>query len=308
MKKIFDLQLFADGGDAGAMAGADTADNSMGEDKVDATPKRKNAKENPLANVKYGLQKEQQKQETSENDGDNTENPDKEFEDLIKGRYKDQYGKSVQEIIQKRFKNSNDNSQLQNYQKVMDAIAGKYGKSSDDIDGLLKAIEEDSAYLEHEALEQGITVEQLKHMRALERNNATYERQLRMQQEEAARRERFNGWVKESESMKEIYPNFDLGTELQNKDFVKLVESNVPIQTAYQVVHQDEIMSGMIEYTTKQVKSKISQQIQSGKNRPTENGMNSQASSQVKSEAKNLTKADRKEIMRRVERGENISF
>ena len=55
---------------------------------------------------------------------------------------------------------------------TLETLAKKYGVDASDINALNKAIEEDDAYYEEEALEKGVTVEQLKQFKKMERENA----------------------------------------------------------------------------------------------------------------------------------------
>jgi hypothetical protein len=49
---------------------------------------------------------------------------------------------------------------------------------------------------------------------------------------------------------------FDLRTELANPAFENLIKNNVNIQTAYEVIHKDEIITGAMAATAKQVEQK----------------------------------------------------
>lgn len=114
--------------------------------------------------------------------------------------------------------------------------------------------------------------------------------------------------MKQSEALKGVYPNFDLNLELQNGKFVDLIKNNVDVRTAYEVVHKDEIIPAAMKFTADKVKQQISNSIIANGARPTENGINSQSSALVKPDVSMLTKEDRAEIIRRVAKGEKISF
>lgn len=194
----FNLQLFAEGGGtAGAGAGESGtgADGSTGV-KASAPGLQTKGVKNPLADVKYGIQDDAQNanaQNSKTDDGGNIEKPDRnaEFEKLIKGEYKDLYDARVQDTIQKRLKSSKETVDKYNeLAPTLEMLARKYGISdASDIKALNKAIEEDDSYYEDEALEKGITVEQLKSIRKMERENAELKRQMkeRANQEQAER-------------------------------------------------------------------------------------------------------------------------
>lgn len=316
-KDIFDIQMFADGGAAGAGAAGAAAGTSEGtgaENNSHAAGGNNRAKKS-LENVVYG--KSQQQNQSDAGAGKNNSSERSSFEDLIKGDYKEDYEKHFQKEFQKVF-NERHAKQQQETQKmrkdmediraVTDMLAAKYGVDGSDMKALVKAIEADDAYYEQEANEKGISVEQLKSLRKMEQENATLRRKMQetMQQEQAQRN--IAEWMRQSEEVKKTYPNFDFNKESENRDFRDLIIKGIPVQTAYEILHKDEIMGGAMQYTAQTVAQKISQNIQSRAERPTENGMSSNNGIVTKTDVHKLTKADRQEIARRVARGERITF
>ena len=303
------LQLFADG--AGGGEGGTGAVGATGETATAAVSQRSGAK-NPLANVVYGKQATHAAEETTpaaEVKTPTTEDRHAKFEELIKGEYKDLYDARVQDTIQKRLKSSKDT--VERYEALaptLEILAKKYGVDAADVKALNKAIEEDDSYFEEEALELGISVEQLKEKRKMERENADLKKQL----EEQSRRDNANKvyaqWMDQAEKAKAVYPSFDFKTEMQNPQFVNLLRSNVDVRTAYEVIHKDDIIHGAMQFTAKTVEQKLANKIIANGARPAENGNSSQGATVVKSDVSQLSKADRAEIIRRVQRGEKISF
>ena len=297
---LINLQLFAEGsgtGDGGASGVTGEA----------AVPQTKGAK-NPLADVQYGIQQDAQAaavQETVETPVDRNA----EFDKLIKGEYKDLYDAKVQDTVQKRLKGTKETVDKYNaLAPTLEILAKKYGVDVNDINALNTAIEDDDAYFEEEALEKGITVQQLKDIRKMEKENAELKRQMqeRTSQENAAKL--YAAWMEQAESAKQVYPSFDLQAEMQNPRFVDLLRSNVDVRTAYEVLHKDEIIPAAMQFTAQKVEQKLTNKIIANGARPTENGIHSQSAAQVKSDVSQLSKADRAEIARRVARGEKISF
>ena len=307
---MLSLQVFAEGGSAGAGAGDGGTAQGQGVTEAAALPQTKGAKSNPLANVKYGIQEEAapaaEVQEVS-----TVAQPDRnaEFEKLIKGEYKDLYDARVQDTIQKRLKSSKETVDRYNaLTPTLEMLAKKYGVDASDIEALNKAIQEDDSYYEEEALEKGISVQQLKEIRRMERENAD----LKAQMEEAQRQENgkklYAQWMQQADETKKVYPSFDIQTEMNNPQFLALLRSNIDVRTAYEVTHKDEIIQGAMQFTAQTVESKLAKKIASNGTRPSENGMSSQSASVVKSDVSQLSKADRAEIIRRVQRGEKIRF
>ena len=299
------LQLLADGG---GDAGGDTGSaEGQGVTEAAALPQRKGAKSNPLAVVQYGIQEESVQAAAATE----TAQPDRnaEFDKLIKGEYKDLYDANVQNIVQQRLKGSKETvAKFEKLSPILETLYNKYGVQSDDIEGLAKAIDDDDSFYEDEAMQRGMSVQQLKDMRKMERENANLKRQMHEQETQENASRLYRAWMEQAESAKAVYPNFDLRVEMDNPRFVDLLRSNIDVRTAYEVVHKDEIMRGAMQFTAKKVEQQLANKIAAGASRPAENGTNSQAPSLVKSDVSQLSKADRQEIARRVARGEKIRF
>ena len=298
---MLNLQLFAEGaGDGGTAEG-------QGVTEAAALPQTKGAK-NPLADVKYGIQEEAPAAEVQT---ETVAQPDRnaEFEKLIKGEYKDLYDARVQDTVQKRLKGTKETVDKFNaLTPTLEMLAKKYGVDAENIEALTKAIEEDDSYYEQEALEKGMSVQQLKEIKKMERENAN----LKAQMEEAQRQENgkklYAAWMQQAEEAKKVYPSFDIRAEMSNPRFLDLLRSNIDVRTAYEVLHKDEIIPAAMQFTAQAVESKIAKKIASNGARPSENGMSSQSAAVIKSDVSQLSKADRAEIIRRVQRGEKIRF
>ena len=306
---MYNLQLFADG--AGADGG--TA-QGQGVTAGAASQQTTGAKGNSLADVKYGIQPEEsapaaEVQQTTEAQPD----LNAEFEKLIKGQFKEQYDSRMQDTIRSRLKGKD--SQIAELTEkhnavtpILDLLSGKYGVDAADIEALSKAIQEDDTFFEEAALQRGMSVQDLKSIRKMERENADLKRQMQEQQTKEKADQLYAQWIQQEKALKQVYPSFNMQAEMQNPKFVDLLRSNIDVRTAYEVLHKDEIIPAAMQFTAKTVESKIAKKIAANGARPAENGMSSQASSVVKSDVSQLNKMDIAEISRRVARGEKISF
>ena len=296
---MLSLQIFAEGaGDGGTAEGQGATAGAASQQK---------AVSNPLADVKYGIQEEAAPIAEVQNTAVVDRNA--EFERLIKGEYKDLYDARMQDTIQKRLKSSKETVDKYNeLTPTLEMLAKKYGVDIGDIASLNKAIQEDDSYYEEEALERGISVQQLKEIRKMERENAALKAQMEQAQRQENGKKLYAAWMQQAEEAKKIYPSFDIRTEMNNPKFVDLLRSNIDVRTAYEVLHKDDIIRGAMQFTAQTVESKIAKKIASNGARPAENGMNSQSAAVVKSDVSQLSKADRAEIIRRVQRGEKIRF
>ena len=311
------LQLFADSG--GAAGNGTGAEGATGVTET-AAVSQKGVKANPLANVKYGIQAEEapaqaadvQNVKTTDGDGNTTQTVDRkaEFDKLIKGEYKDLYDSNVQNILSKRL--ANQKTTVEKYEAlspVLEMLAKKYGVDASDASALSKAIEDDDSYYEEEAMKKGVSVEHLKEIRKMERENATLKKQMQEQSIRENAEKLYAKWMEQAEGVKAVYPSFDLRTEMQNPRFVDLLKvPSVDVRTAYEVMHKDEIIPAAMQFTAKTVEKKLTDKMIANGARPTENGISSQSASVVKSDVSKLSSADIDEVIRRVARGEKISF
>ena len=283
------LQLFAEGGggDGGTVAGGE-----MGVTEGAA---------NPQGQVKV-----------TDADGNTAQNIDRnaEFDKLIKGEYKDLYDAKMQDTIQKRLKGTKETvEKYESLAPTLEMLAKKYGVENGDIAALNKAIEEDDSYYEEEALEKGITVQQLKEIRKMEKENAALKKQMQEQTAKENASKLYASWLDQAEKTKGVYPSFDLNAEMQNPKFVDLLSvPGVDVRTAYELIHKDDIIAGAMQFAAKTVEKKVTDKIIANGNRPTENGMSSQSASLTKSDVSQLSKAELLDIQRRVLRGEKVDL
>ena len=230
---------------------------------------------------------------------------------------KDLDEKRMQRVFNDRFKDykalQEKSETLTRMQPLFDRLSEKYGISSNDPDALLKAVEDDNTYYEDEAMEKGLTVEQLKHIKKIERENAEFKRAA----EEQARRNNadriYAQWQQDAEKTKAIYPTFDLERECSDPQtgarYVDLLKSGIDVKTAFEVVHKDELLSGAIRYAVESTQKKTVNDIRARGLRPAENGASGNGASTVKAlDPSAMTRAQREEISRRVMRGERITF
>lgn len=231
------------------------------------------------------------------------------FDELINGEFKDEFSSRTQKIINERFKQVKQlESEYEKVQPLIDLLGTRYGIQDGKVESIVKAVQEDDAFYEQAAMERGMSVDQYKYMLRMEAEN----RALRKTREEMERRKNadavYAGWMQEAESVKSLYPGFDMQAELGNPEFTKLLGAGVGVKAAFQALHHDEIMAGAMQYTAQTIKKKTADNIASRQQRPSENGLGAQAGVSVKSDVSKLTRADRAEIARRAARGENIAF
>lgn len=301
-EKRFNLQFFAEGGDG---SGTGDAGGNPGE-SVGASKGVGTQKED-VKSIVYG----KQPSKTEETGQEPQKTKAQSFEDLIKGEYKEEFGKRTQGIIDERFKKFKGmEAELNSSREILQRIAEKYGADAKDPKAILQALDSDESFYEKEALEKGLTVKQLKEMKALERENAQFKAAKEEAEKKAQSEKIYQGWLEQAEALKAKYKleNFDLAKEAENDDFCKMLENGVTLEGAWKAVHIDEIVGGAMAQTAEAVRMGMAQSINDRSGRPPESGASSNNSQIFKTDVSKLTKADRDEIERRVARGEIITF
>ena len=227
------------------------------------------------------------------------------FKELIKGEYKDEFQRMMQDNLNRRFKETDElRRQNEAVRPLLELMAGKYGVQ----EAIREAAEADDGYYEEEAAEKGLTVEQLKRFKAMERENA----QLKEAAQERERVERANQvqarWAKESEDTKAIYSGFDFTTEAQNPQFANLLKAGVDVRTAYEVTHHDDIISGAMQFAVQQTQEKTVKDIRTRGLRPDEGALGARSAGDGHMDVSKLTRQQRAELAKRALRGEHVTF
>jgi len=315
-----DLNLFegAAGDGVGGTAGDGTGAEAPAGEPIVYTPRNKRA--SSMDNVVYGKAPEEAQPATTEDPdaGDSTgqakdqEAPrdlQAEFDAMIKGDYKEQYSENVQKLINRRFKETKGmEATLSSHQPLLDMLASKYGVDAEDIDALTKAVSDDDTLWEQQAYDAGMTVQQYKQFKQLERENAELMRAQEARNGEAEAQRQLDEWGRQAMELQQKVPGFDLRVEAENPEFVQMLRAGLPVEHAYKVVHMDEILNGQAVNVAAQAQKQVVDNIRSRGSRPAENGTVSRSGFTYKNDVSKLTKEDRAEIARRAARGETITF
>lgn len=273
------LFLFNEGGDGAALSGADTG--VLG----DPTP-------------------------TGETNADPTAENDRQSQYAkFKKDFDAEYKAEVQGIVKDRLKKSNKEnaellSKLKESTPIIEALAKKYGVDVTDYKGIMSAFESDDSNLEAEAFERDMSVEQLRQFKAIERERDSY----READEERRKQAMFAQWDREAEELKTIYPSFDVMAEQENEQFVKLLGAGVPMRTAYEVAHKDEIIASAMSYTANKTAEKVANSVKANASRPSENGLSSNASALGAVDINKLSREQMEAYKQRALNGERIDL
>lgn len=274
----FDLQLFAEGGDGAGDGGANTSAADAGDNASDVQD---------IGNKTLSREEGYKK---------------------FKADFKNEFDSEVQGMIQSRLKNAQDFKNKTG--QLLSVLAPKYGGNPDDLDSIIKGVLDDNAYYEEEALEKGIPVDQLKHIKQLERENADFKRANEEQQKRQASEKIYAVWRKGAEEVKSNYdPEFDIDSEIANdNEFARLIRAGVPVVAAYEVRHRSELNSKAMAVAARKTEEAVVNKIKANGLRPSENGLSGNAGADLTFDPKNMTKKQREEIKKRVRAGEKISL
>ena len=315
------LQMFNDGAASGGEGNGATAQATEGGlPKADksGSSRRKSGE----TTVVYGKQTDVSAETTipaaegaSEGNGIVTTSDSKEakrakFKELIDGEYKDEYSEMFQQSFNRRFRDVKElESNLSAQKPILDILMQRYKITDGDMAKLQSAVEEDNQYWEEAAEEAGLTVEQYKQMKKLERENEELQKMRNRQIGEQKAQEQLGKWYKEGEEIKKVYPSFDFKAESQNRDFLGLLRKGLNVQQAYELVHRDEIMEATAKSAAQAAGAQMEARIKSKASRPTENGMSSQSAAIVRKDTvSSLDKKDRAAIAKEVLRGGRVTF
>lgn len=320
------LDLF-DGaaGAAASGAGEGAGSGTQGETQQTSPAATRRGSSGEYSNVKFGKQDqpaaaggqqanppdagEESKKQGVETTSDTLEDKRRAYRAMVDGEYKDQYTEDTQRIIDRRFRETkNLETQLSQQKPILDMLMQRYKIADGDLGKLTQAIENDNAYWSQAAEEAGMSVEQYKQFQKLQRENAQLLQAQRRSQSQQAAQQQLQKWYQEAEAMKADYPDFDLGRESQDPQFLSMLRSGVPVKLAYEVKHMDEIKSTVAQTTAQKTEKQVVEGIRAKGARPAENGTSSQSGFVVKDDPAKWTKKDRAEIVRRVQRGEQIKL
>lgn len=118
----------------------------------------------------------------------------------------------------------------------------------------------------------------------------------------------YQSWMTEAEQLKQLYPDFDLRKEMDNPRFAGLLRSRVDMQTAYEVLHNREIIPAAMQYAARTVEQRLASSLRSTSERPVENGIRGSGAIVLGSDVARMSRKDYAAVCRMVERGERVSF
>lgn len=197
------------------------------------------------------------------------------FQKLITGEYRDEYAKRTQQMIDARFKQSKElENRYNDLRPVLDRLAQRYGvdAAAKDLPQQLLAAMDQPADTPTPRTEEPPGSETAE---ALPQEAAVEAQRLHARMHNAARfmTRTQQRWQQEAQQLRTLYPDFDLAQEVNGQygpRFVQLLRTGMPMKTAYQALHMDELMKGAIGYAVENTRQRTMESIRARGMRPEE--------------------------------------
>lgn len=328
------LQMFGDGGGAGAAPGAvgdgageaaesTTAPGTLPDGTVvdnrlaarmeeQARRRRARGEEPKQAEMKAAEpQKRTPQQAEAQPKPEQPMSLEDEWAEARKGKFREFIGRDIQAAVQERFKNQKDaNETLSRIEPALKALARQRGIEEGNIDELVDDIMNDDSLFEDEAAEAGMSVEAYRTHQQLVAENERFKAQQQQEAEEQILREHFRNLAVQAEEMKKVYPDFSLEREMENQTFRRLTAPNsgLTVEAAFYAVHHKELEPQVMAYGMQRAQQQISQTLQANRMRPVEGAMQKGQPADVAIDPRKMTREERQKLIERARRGEKVTF
>ncbi len=238
------------------------------------------------------------------------------FGEMVQGEYGDVFQEMMQRAIDKATENIRQNPQVA---RLTQALANAYGVDTDDMDGLIEAVEngrvKDEKYYEDLAQQRGVSVKTARELDKMEsdlKRSNTRNAQLQAMQQEATRQQRVSQiqaqWEAQAAQLKTQYPDFELQEVLANEQVADLMRRGVSLPDAYRAAYFDHIMQQATAQTAQKVEQGVAARIQQRASRPGENGTRPGGAVTTHVDVASMSRRQLEDLERRARRGEKITL
>ena len=211
------------------------------------------------------------------------------FGEMVQGEYSDVFQEMMQRAIDKATENIRQNPQVA---RLTQALANAYGVDTEDMDGLIEAVEngrvKDEKYYEDLAQQRGVSVKTARELDKMEsdlKRSNTRNAQLKTQ-----------------------YPDFELQEVLANEQVADLMRRGVSLPDAYRAAYFDHIMQQATAQTAQKVEQGVAARIQQRASRPGENGTRPGGAVTTHVDVASMSRRQLEDLERRARRGEKITL
>lgn len=238
------------------------------------------------------------------------------FGEMVQGEYSDVFREMMQRAIDKATENIRQNPQVA---RLTQALANAYGVDTEDMDGLIEAVEngrvKDEKYYEDLAQQRGVSVKTARELDKMEsdlKRSNTRNAQLQAMQQEATRQQRVSQiqaqWEAQAAQLKTQYPDFELQEVLANEQVADLMRRGVSLPDAYRAAYFDHIMQQATAQTAQKVEQGVAARIQQRASRPGENGTRPGGAVTTHVDVASMSRRQLEDLERRARRGEKITL
>lgn len=238
------------------------------------------------------------------------------FGEMVQGEYSDVFQEMMQRAIDKATENIRQNPQVA---RLTQALANAYGVDTEDMDGLIEAVEngrvKDEKYYEDLAQQRGVSVKTARELDKMEsdlKRSNTRNAQLQAMQQEATRQQRVSQiqaqWEAQAAQLKTQYPDFELQEVLANEQVADLMRRGVSLPDAYRAAYFDHIMQQATAQTAQKVEQGVAARIQQRASRPGENGTRPGGAVTTHVDVASMSRRQLEDLERRARRGEKITL
>lgn len=238
------------------------------------------------------------------------------FGEMVQGEYSDVFQEMMQRAIDKATENIRQNPQVA---RLTQALANAYGVGTEDLDGLIEAVEngrvKDEKYYEELAQQRGVSVKTARELDKMEsdlKRSNTRNAQLQAMQQEATRQQRVSQiqaqWEAQAAQLKTQYPDFELQEVLANEQVADLMRRGVSLPDAYRAAYFDHIMQQATAQTAQKVEQGVAARIQQRAGRPGENGTRPGGAVTTRVDVASMSRKQLEDLERRARRGEKITL
>lgn len=226
-----------------------------------------------------------------------------------------EYNEQMQKTMKARLKTAGTAEEnLGKLGSVLPTLAKYYGLDAENLDhaALAEAIGKDDRFIEERAMQNGVDPSVQRKLDEYDVLKTQNEQQRQMTLQQQMMQNHFMNLEQQAAAMKNVYPNFDLRTEMQNPKFARLVAPNSPIsvEDAYYAVHRQELQQKSMQIAAQKTATQISNAIRSNTMHPSENGTSSQAPSVTRFDYSKASPKERAAFKQRIReasaRGEKL--
>lgn len=265
---LLDLRMFD--GDSGEGTGDDN-----GYDFTQA--------ENGSADNGSGENAADESQTADETGKDEPEDLDKEFDELIKGKYREQFKARQQNAIKARFRENNAAKQeADKAAELKSVISMRYGLKDASTDDVINAIKRDESFLEEAAAREGLSTEQFRKLSEMQQRADASERKLGEMQKAQMRQDAQRKLEEQTAACRELFPDFDFEQEAgTNETFRNMILSGADVTSAYKFAHMDELITGGMAKAAQRGAAETAKAVRNNLRRPQEAGARGGAAATV---------------------------